>query len=143
MGAAYSSSSCCLLPAQPRMLEKNTATLLPRIAAKLIIALPHRAFPILRVFLRRAAHPGTAAAFTASGERFNMHALTAAHRTLPLLSYVRVTNLANGKSVVVKINDRGPFSRRRVIDLSYAAAKSIGLRRRGVGRVKIQGIARP
>lgn len=72
-----------------------------------------------------------------------MHALTAAHRTLPLLSYVRVTNLANGKSVVVKINDRGPFSRRRVIDLSYAAAKSIGLRRRGVGRVKIQGIARP
>src|SRR5260364_211067 len=80
---------------------------------------------------------------TASGERFNMLALTAAHRTLPLLSYVRVTNLANGKSVVVKINDRGPFSRRRVIDLSYAAAKSIGLRRRGVGRVKIQGIARP
>src|SRR5260363_435356 len=99
MGASYSLSSCCLLPAQPRMLEKNTATLLPRIAAKLIIALPHRAFPILRVFLRRAAHPGTAA-----GERFNMHALTAAHRTLPLLSYVRVTNLANGKSVVVKIN---------------------------------------
>src|SRR5260363_373662 len=80
---------------------------------------------------------------TASGERFNMHPLTSAHRTLPLLSYVRVTNLANGTSVVVKINDRGPFSRRRVIDLSYAAAKSIGLRRRGVGRVKIQGIARP
>src|SRR5260363_232085 len=51
------------------MLEKNTATLLPRIAAKLIIALPHRAFPILRVFLRRAAHPGTAAAFTAAARQ--------------------------------------------------------------------------
>ncbi len=80
---------------------------------------------------------------TASGERYNMYALTAAHQTLPLLSYVRVTNLANGKSVVVKINDRGPFSRSRVIDLSYAAATTIGLRRRGVGKVKIQGLTRP
>src|SRR5260363_378830 len=129
MGAAYSRSSCCLLPAQPRMLEKNTATLLPRIAAKLIIALPHRAFPILRVFLRRAAHPGTAAAFTAAARPAENGSIC---MHWPLLSYVRVTNLANGKSVVVKINDRGPFSRRRVIDLSYAAAKSIGLRRRGV-----------
>ncbi len=78
---------------------------------------------------------------TANGERFNMNALTAAHRTLPLASYIRVTNQANGKSVVVKVNDRGPFSRGRVLDLSYAAAKVIGLVHSGTGRVKIQGLS--
>ncbi|KVD78411.1 hypothetical protein WS62_28920 [Burkholderia sp. ABCPW 14] len=78
---------------------------------------------------------------TANGERFNMNELTAAHRTLPLASYVRVTNQANGKSVVVKINDRGPFSRGRILDLSYAAAKVIGLVHAGTARVKIQGLS--
>lgn len=78
---------------------------------------------------------------TANGERFNMNEFTAAHRTLPLASYVRVTNQANGKSVVVKINDRGPFSRGRILDLSYAAAKVIGLVRAGTARVKIQGLS--
>lgn len=78
---------------------------------------------------------------TANGERFDMNDFTAAHRTLPLSSYVRVTNQNNGKSVVVKINDRGPFARGRVLDLSYAAAKVIGLVRAGTGRVKIQGLS--
>lgn len=78
---------------------------------------------------------------TANGERFNMNEFTAAHRTLPLASYVRVTNQANGKSVVVKINDRGPFSRGRILDLSYAAAKVIGLVHAGTARVKIQGLS--
>jgi peptidoglycan lytic transglycosylase len=78
---------------------------------------------------------------TANGERFNMNALTAAHRTLPLASYIRVTNQSNGKSVVVKVNDRGPFARGRVLDLSYAAAKLIGLVHSGTGRVKIQGLS--
>lgn len=64
---------------------------------------------------------------TASGERFDMNAMTAAHRSLPFGTRVRVTNLENGKSVVVRINDRGPFVRGRVIDLSRAAAKKIGL----------------
>ncbi|RKX71460.1 hypothetical protein DRP53_01395 [candidate division WOR-3 bacterium] len=79
---------------------------------------------------------------TASGEIFNMYAFTAAHRTLPFGTKVRVTNLANGKSVVVKINDRGPFVRGRIIDLSYAAAKKIGLVRMGVAKVKIEVLGR-
>jgi rare lipoprotein A len=77
---------------------------------------------------------------TASGERYDMHALTAAHRTLPLASWVRVTNEANQKTVVVKINDRGPYARGRVIDLSYAAAAVLGMRGVGVGKVKIEGL---
>ena len=78
---------------------------------------------------------------TASGERYDAHALTAAHRTLPLLSYVRVTNPANGKSVVVKINDRGPYHRGRLIDLSAAAARALGLRHAGTGRVEVRGLS--
>ena len=73
---------------------------------------------------------------TASGERFKPNGLTAAHRTLPFGTKVKVTNLANGKSVVVRINDRGPFGRGRVIDLSLGAAKSVGMVRSGVGKVK-------
>jgi len=78
---------------------------------------------------------------TASGERFNMKALTAAHRTLPLGSYVRVTVPFSKKSVVVRINDRGPFARGRVIDLSYAAAKVLGLQHVGTASVKIEGLS--
>ncbi|WP_186075352.1 septal ring lytic transglycosylase RlpA family protein [Burkholderia gladioli] len=78
---------------------------------------------------------------TANGERFDMNELTAAHRTLPLSSYVKVINQSNGKSVVVKINDRGPFKRGRVLDLSYAAAKIIGLVHAGTGSVKIVGLS--
>ena len=74
---------------------------------------------------------------TASGERFDMSQLTAAHRTLPFGSKVRVTNPANGKSVVVRINDRGPFHGNRVIDLSRSAAERLGLVQRGSGRVEL------
>lgn len=74
---------------------------------------------------------------TANGELFNMNAMTAAHRTLPLGSYVRVTLTSTGKSVVVRINDRGPFSRHRIIDLSYAAASVLGIQRTGTARVAI------
>ncbi|MFZ2169634.1 MAG: septal ring lytic transglycosylase RlpA family protein [Methylococcaceae bacterium] len=72
---------------------------------------------------------------TASGERFNMYAMTAAHKTLPLSSYAEVTNLKNHRSVIVRINDRGPYHGRRAIDLSYAAAKELGIR--GTGSVQI------
>jgi rare lipoprotein A len=78
---------------------------------------------------------------TASGEPFNMNALTAAHRTLPFGTTVRVTNARNGKSVTVRINDRGPFIAGRIIDLSYAAAKSIGLL--SVGQVSVAIISYP
>lgn len=77
---------------------------------------------------------------TASGEKFNMNAMTAAHRTLPLASWVRVTNESNHKTVVVKINDRGPYVRGRVIDLSYAAAAALGMRGAGTQKVKIEGL---
>jgi rare lipoprotein A len=78
---------------------------------------------------------------TANGERYDMTAFTAAHRTLPLASYVRVTNQSNGKSVVVKINDRGPFFHGRIIDLSRAAAHALGMQHAGTSNVKIQGLS--
>ncbi|MFM0285201.1 septal ring lytic transglycosylase RlpA family protein [Paraburkholderia megapolitana] len=78
---------------------------------------------------------------TASGERYNMHALTAAHRTLPMGSYVRVTNPTTTRSVIVRINDRGPYARGRVIDLSYAAALELDLQHAGTARVKIEGLS--
>ncbi|MGE6994246.1 septal ring lytic transglycosylase RlpA family protein [Pseudomonas sp. NPDC047961] len=77
---------------------------------------------------------------TASGERFDQNALTAAHRTLPFGSQVRVINDGNGKSVVVRINDRGPFVRGRIIDLSKAAFQSIASTRSGVIRVRLERV---
>jgi rare lipoprotein A len=78
---------------------------------------------------------------TANGERYDMHAMTAAHRTLPLGSYVRVTNPANSRSVIVRINDRGPYARGRVIDLSMAAAAMLDMRHSGTARVTIEGLS--
>lgn len=75
---------------------------------------------------------------TASGERYDMHDLTAAHPVLEFGSRVEVTNLKNGRKVRVRINDRGPFKNGRIIDLSYAAAKKIGMLTRGVVRVRIR-----
>lgn len=75
---------------------------------------------------------------TASGENFDMNGLTCAHRSLPLGSLVRVTNLNNHKSVVVRVNDRGPLPNNRVIDLSYAAAQFIGFGGRGTAPVRIE-----
>ena len=74
---------------------------------------------------------------TASGENFNPNELTAAHRTLPFGTKVRVTNVSTGKSVTVRVNDRGPFVRGRVIDVSHAAAQSIGMTGQGVAKVKL------
>jgi rare lipoprotein A len=79
---------------------------------------------------------------TASGERFNPEGMTAAHRTLPLGSRIRVTNPANGESVVVRVNDRGPYHGNRILDLSHGAARAIGIARRGTGRVLIEIIER-
>jgi len=77
---------------------------------------------------------------TSSGERYDMYAMTAAHPTLPIPSYVRVTNLKNGKSVIVRINDRGPFHPGRIIDLSYAAASKLGYVSAGSTLVEIESI---
>lgn len=77
---------------------------------------------------------------TASGEPYDMYAMTAAHPTLPIPSYARVTSLANGKSVVVRINDRGPFHSKRVIDLSYTAAHKLGYVKQGSARVRVESL---
>lgn len=75
---------------------------------------------------------------TATGERFDMHAMTAAHKTLPLPGLVEVTNLANGRSVILRVNDRGPFVDNRIIDLSRGAASELGMLQQGVGRVRVR-----
>jgi rare lipoprotein A len=75
--------------------------------------------------------------WTASGERFNTHAMTAAHPTLPFGTRLRVTNVTNGRSVVVRINDRGPYVPGRVVDLSESAAESLGMVERGIVKVKL------
>jgi rare lipoprotein A len=77
---------------------------------------------------------------TSTGERYDMYGMTAAHTTLPLPSYVRVTSIANGRSVVVRVNDRGPFKADRLIDLSYAAAWKLGLVGNGSGEVEVEAI---
>jgi len=77
---------------------------------------------------------------TSSGERYDMYAMTAAHPTLPIPSYVRVTNVANGRSVVVRVNDRGPFHSDRIIDLSYTAAWKLGYVEAGSARVEVESI---
>jgi len=87
--------------------------------------------------------PGFEGKNTASGEPFNPNHLTAAHRTLPFGTIVRVRNLQNGRAVEVRINDRGPFVKSRVIDLSKAAARDIGLIERGTGTVEVHVISLP
>jgi len=77
---------------------------------------------------------------TSSGETYDMYAMTAAHPTLPIPSYARVTSAANGKSVVVRVNDRGPFHGDRIIDLSYTAASKLGIAGPGSGRVSVERI---
>lgn len=77
---------------------------------------------------------------TSSGETYNMYDMTAAHKTLPLPTYVMVTNLNNNRKVIVKVNDRGPFIGKRIIDLSYAAASELDLVRPGTGPVLVEAI---
>ena len=77
---------------------------------------------------------------TSSGETYHMYAMTAAHRTLPIPSYARVTALDTGRSVIVRINDRGPFRSNRIIDLSYTAAYKLGLVQHGSGKVEVEAI---
>jgi rare lipoprotein A len=79
---------------------------------------------------------------TATGETYDMHAMTGAHPTLPLPTWVRVTNLENGRSVVVRLNDRGPFARGRIIDLSRAAAEQLDMIRAGTARVEVRSLSR-
>jgi len=79
---------------------------------------------------------------TASGEPFNMYDLTAAHKTLPFNTMVEVTNLRNNRKVIVRINDRGPYAKGRIIDLSYLAAKKLGYANKGVAKLKLRVLYR-
>lgn len=79
---------------------------------------------------------------TSSGEKYDMYRMTAAHKTLPLPTLVKVTNLDNHKEIIVKVNDRGPFHEGRIIDLSYAAAKALELDTKGVGRVEVESLTK-
>ena len=82
--------------------------------------------------------PGLAGHLTANGERFDPGQLTAAHRTLPFGARVRVTSLENGRSVIVRVNDRGPYAHERIIDVSLAAARVLDMVRKGVARVRLE-----
>jgi rare lipoprotein A len=77
---------------------------------------------------------------TSSGEKYDMYAMTAAHKTLPLPTYAQVTNLENGRTIVVKVNDRGPFHGNRLIDLSYSAATKLGIVAKGTGLVEVKAL---
>ncbi len=78
---------------------------------------------------------------TSSGETYDMYGMTAAHTSLPLPTYVQVTNLANGRSVIVKVNDRGPFHNNRIIDLSYTAASKLDILKKGTGMVEVVALS--
>ena len=78
---------------------------------------------------------------TSNKEKYDMYALTAAHKTLPLPSYVKVTNLENNKNIIVRVNDRGPFVNNRIIDLSYAAANKLGFAKKGTAKVRVTAIS--
>ena len=75
---------------------------------------------------------------TANGEKYNMHSLTAAHRTLPLPSIVKITNLENGRSLVVRVNDRGPYARNRIVDVSKKVAQLLGFLEKGTAKVRVE-----
>jgi rare lipoprotein A len=77
---------------------------------------------------------------TSNGEIYNMYGMSAAHKNLPLPTYLKVTNLANSKSVIVRVNDRGPFHQNRIIDLSYSAAYKLDMLKTGTAKVKISAI---
>lgn len=109
---------------------------------KLMMALVAGAFALLPPAAEAKTMTGYATYYksgkrTANGEKFNPMGMTAAHRTLPFGTRVKVTNTRTGKSVIVRINDRGPFIKGRIIDLSLGAAKVVGLTRSGVAKVKI------
>ena len=109
----------------------------PLPAASYYAPQPHESYGTSRTEVASWYGPGFAGHRTSNGETYNPEELTAASKTLPLGSHVRVTNPDTGRSVVVRINDRGPFVRGRSLDLSHGAAQQIGLTGKGVGRVRV------
>jgi peptidoglycan lytic transglycosylase len=125
---------CALLAS---LVLSGCSTMTPPSPASAPPAVPFSAAPRARVITASWYGAELSGRRTSSGEVFNPNQLTAASRSLPIGSHVRVTNVSNGRTVVVRINDRGPFVKGRSIDLSHAAAQHIGLTHKGVGRVRI------
>ena len=109
------------------------------------IAQQEKLLPRIASFIKQGVAswygPGFHGKKTATGEIFDMYAMTAAHKTLPIPSYAQVTNLENNRSIIVRINDRGPFVRNREMDLSYAAAKILDMQQNGTGSIEIKTIS--
>jgi len=132
-------------PSKPRVAKGSTER--PALAPRKTAARHRHLAALLRarysaVGLASWYGPGFHGLRTADGETFDMNSLTAAHRTLPLPCRVRVTNLANHRSIVVRVNDRGPYAGRRVIDVSAKTAKLLGFYRHGLARVKVEYVGR-
>jgi peptidoglycan lytic transglycosylase len=102
------------------------------------VAPPPRAEPGVQTGVASYYARGLHGRLTASGERYDRHQLTCAHRTYPFGTLLRVTDLESGRSVVVKVTDRGPFAEGRIIDLSWAAARALGIVERGLARVAVE-----
>ena len=140
--SVVSKQSASLAPSQQASLGHNRTTPLPtnrRVAAtkKHTPFASNKNAAETQVASRGLASFYTEGTRTASGERFNTHEMTAAHRTLPFGTRLRVTNVATGQSVTVRVNDRGPFVQGRVVDVSYAAAETLGMVGGGIAKVKL------
>jgi len=122
---------------QVALLEQSGEPTIRHVAVRRV-----RHTPIKRPVETQFASRGIASFYsdeqpTANGEKFDPNAMTAAHRTLPFGTKLRVTNLATGRSVMVRVNDRGPYISGRVVDVSYSAAESLGIVGRGIAKVKL------
>ena len=114
---------------QPPLLAVNTKKQIPRDSARHVAGTQAARYGLASFYAEGSR--------TASGEKFDPNELTAAHRTLPFGTRLRVTNVATGRSVIVRVNDRGPFVAGRVVDVSYIAAEKLGITERGVAKVKL------
>ncbi len=129
-------------PKQPQVIRKTYPPKVPptqrpyRVGKKIYYPLPS-ARGYVEEGIASWYGPGFHGRRTASGERYNMYAFTAAHKILPMGTKVLVINLENGRRTIVRINDRGPFVKGRIIDLSYAAARALGMHKKGTARVRI------
>jgi rare lipoprotein A len=152
-GCSHKRPAQANLPPPPPDINASTTTNPPGAATTATISKPSPAWPPPASKLREPLFVQTGLASwygptfnhrrTSSGEIYDMQQLTAAHRTLPLNTRARVTDLATGKSVVVRITDRGPFVPGRVIDLSLAAAREVGLYQRGTAQVRLEVLESP
>ncbi len=139
-GAPLPSSPDRIADARPRSEPLNPGANSPYIA----LGRKYVPYQSLRAYRQRGLASWYGRKFhgrpTSSGERYDMYAMTAAHTILPIPSYARVTNLSNGRSIVVRVNDRGPFHPERIIDLSYAAAYKLGFASAGSVQVEVEAI---